>query len=253
MTISEQSCQILAAAQLTGRLSHNSRTINEQAIRELMAENPYWSLASTVVEGLNIDEDDVLAVVVKSFGITMEEFMADEASTISPERTAAQLVHGLSELLAAAKTGATVALATGHPGSLAEVYRWIGELVVAAGGSLWLIQPRTPATHGHFLDQVGGVIMLSDEGSLMHTHEQEGLGTLLSTNKPDWLLADHGFAAAGIDVGIPTVAIYDTDDPAIPLAASVTKDIIAIPMNDNQTNSLTAAAVRAFWTSLNHG
>ena len=241
--------QPLIDAHLTGELTHNSRLINEQAVRELIAQNPYWGLRLTACDQVGRDFDVLRAIIVESFGITMADFEGSETSMINPERTATQLHHGLTTLLEAAKAGKTIALATGHPGSMMETYRWVGELITAAGGKMWTIETHYKAPHGHYLDQIGGVTTLSDEGSLMHSHDSDGLEELLSAAPPDMLLADHGYAAAGVNAGIPTVAFYDTDDPALPIAATITPSLIHIPMNDNQTNGLTAQAIRAFWGS----
>jgi len=234
----------LEEAALTGRLNHNSRAINTQAVRELVAHNPYWSLSLKAVETLELDFDEALDRLIASLGLTRAEFDEHDEGYINPERTEEQLRKGLGELFGAAATGATILLATGHPGSMTETYRLLGVELERAGGKLWRLGERTPTPGGRFLDELGGVIVLSDEGSLEHTHADEGLRQLMDDRRPDWVVSDHGYAAAAIDLGISTVAFFDSDDPALPLAATVCDNVIAIPMNDNQTNIKTATALK---------
>ena len=95
-----------------------------------------------------------------------------------------------------------------------------------------------------WLDWVGDCMAVTDEGSLLHTHLGLNMPKLLETGNIDLVVADHGFAVAAINAQIPVVAFFDTDDPAIPLAASIQPNIIAVPLNDNQKNNATAEAFR---------
>ena len=58
----------------------------------------------------------------------------------------------------------------------------------------------------------------------------------------DLVVADHGFVGAAIAAGIPTVAIMDTNDPALAVVAGRGADVTVIPMDDNRPlNSYVAA------------
>lgn len=236
----------LEEASLTGTLNRNSRETNTQAVRELVAGNPYWSLSLKAVESLKLDFDEALDRLIAGLGLTRAEFDERDEAYINPERTEEQLRKGLDELFRAAATGATILLATGHPGSMTESYRLLGAELELAGAKLWQLGERIPTPGGRFLDELGGVIVLSDEGSLQHTHADEGLRQLMHERQPDWVVADHGFAAAAIDLGIPTVAFFDSDDPALAIAAAVCGNVIGIPLNDNQTNIRTATALKPY-------
>jgi hypothetical protein len=241
----QQRAGILAAARLTGELRNNSRAINEQAIRELMAKNPYWSLRLKTVEDLNLEFNDALERLVKACGIDKEVFESHKSAYIDPATTVQRWDEALKVLDVASKAKETILFATGHPGSLLEFYRLLAERARAGGAQVidTIERVRTPTRH--YLDTLGGVIVLSDEGSLMHTHDDEGLSLILRALKPTLVVADHGYAAAAINEAIPTIAIFDTDDPALPLAASIHDNVVAIPMNDNQTNLRTANALSA--------
>jgi hypothetical protein len=77
----------------------------------------------------------------------------------------------------------------------------------------------------------------------LHTHGAEPMRDLLrELDTVDLAVADHGFAGAAIAVSIPTVAIMDTNDPALAVVARRGADLTIIPMDDNRPqNSYTAA------------
>jgi len=60
---------------------------------------------------------------------------------------------------------------------------------------------------------------------------------LLGKVKADLVVADHGFAGAALNHAIRTLAIYDTDDPALPVAAYLGEPVRAIPVHDNRYNA----------------
>lgn len=243
--ISAQGITALVETQLTGRLAHNSRKGVEHAVQRLIANDPYWSLNLQLVMEAGLDAGEVLSRLITSLGLTRSEFEARDDASINPERTAQQLFAALNKLHAVARDGGSILLATGHPGSLLESYRLLGDWLQNSGGKIWELPPHTLSRSGHYLDMVGGVVVLSDEGALVHTHSDEGLRERFGLqDKPDIVVADHGFAAAAIDAGLQTVAIYDVDDPALPLAATLCDHVIDVPLNDNQTNLYTAHALR---------
>jgi uncharacterized protein YbjT (DUF2867 family) len=61
---------------------------------------------------------------------------------------------------------------------------------------------------------------------------------------PALVVADHGFAGAAVAAGIPTVAIMDTNDPALAVVARRGADhLTVIPMDDNRPQNSYAAAL----------
>jgi hypothetical protein len=238
-----QRAETLKEAHLTGELRNNSRSINEQAVRELLARNPYWGLKLKAVRELDLEYDDAIQQLAKACGIDVETFLSHDKAYIDPETTVKAWDRALKLLDSAAEAKATVLFATGHPGSLLETYRLLAERAREGGAVIVDRVERLKTPSRRYLDTVGGVVVMSDEGSLLHTHDDEGLIEVIRHYKPDLVLADHGFAAAAINEEVPTIAIFDSDDPGLPLAASLSDDILAVPMNDNQTNLLTAKAV----------
>jgi threonine dehydrogenase-like Zn-dependent dehydrogenase len=59
----------------------------------------------------------------------------------------------------------------------------------------------------------------------------------------DLVVADHGFAGAATAAGIPTVAVMDTNDPALAVAARRGADLTVVPMDDNRPQNSYAAAL----------
>jgi ribosomal protein S2 len=60
----------------------------------------------------------------------------------------------------------------------------------------------------------------------------------------DLVVADHGFAGAAIAVGIPTVAVMDTNDAALAVVARRGAHLTVVPMDDNRPQGSYAAALR---------
>jgi hypothetical protein len=57
------------------------------------------------------------------------------------------------------------------------------------------------------------------------------------------VVADHGFAGAAIAAGIPTVAVMDTNDPALAVVAGRGADVTVVPMDDNRPLNAYSAAL----------
>lgn len=96
------------------------------------------------------------------------------------------------------------------------------------------------------LDFVGSVAIASDICGAPHTHEcsimEQYLTSCLETI--DLVVADHGFVGPALNRGIRTVAVMDTNDPAIAVAKSLGANLVVVPMNDNRPNQVLAEAAR---------
>jgi hypothetical protein len=68
---------------------------------------------------------------------------------------------------------------------------------------------------------------------------------------PDLVVADHGFAGAAVAEGIPTVAIMDTNDPALAVVARRgAEGLTVIPMDDNRPQNSYAVALEVLQATL---
>ena len=163
---------------------------------------------------------------------------------IDPARTAAGLVEAGERIRDTAGPGGRLVFATGHPGALLlyymELARWAGEL----GGEVLAANGRGRFEKGVGLDWAGSVGLLGNGAGLFHTHSPEPMREVLAElGAVDLVVADHGFAGAAIAAGVPTVAVMDTNDPALAVAAGRGADATVIPMDDNRPLNSYAAAL----------
>jgi hypothetical protein len=245
MLLSPSLKQTLIELKLSGTLNRNTPESNRQAIREMLAHNSYWTFGSEAVAGYGLTYDKAAAIMAAALGMTVKRFASDEVCFIDPDMTVRGLTDGLERLQTVARDGGRILLATSHPGSMLGFYTVIGRYLVELGGELVVPEAPVPAVDNRWIDAVDGVLVLSDEGNLMHTHDGMGMKELIQTLKPDIVMSDHGFAMAAINASVSTVAIFDVDDPALAIEASANpENIIGVPMNDNQTNIRSAVAAR---------
>ena len=112
----------------------------------------------------------------------------------------------------------------------------------------------TVATQGRYgqdvpLDWVGPIAVLGDGASLLHTHSPAPMQEVLArVGAPDLVAANHGFAGAAVAVGVPTVAIMDTNDPALAVSARRGADLTVVPMDDNRAQNSYLAALEVLKT-----
>jgi hypothetical protein len=163
---------------------------------------------------------------------------------IDPVRTAAGLLEAGERVRAIAEAGGRFVFATGHPGALLFYYlglaRWVEEL----GGETLTAETGGRYGRGVSLDWVGPVGALGNGASLFHTHSPDPMRDVLrELGAVDLVVADHGFAGAAIASGIPAVAIMDTNDPALAVAARRGADLSVVPMDDNRPQNSYAVAL----------
>ena len=118
----------------------------------------------------------------------------------------------------AARRGERVLFATGHPGDLDPLYGAIADLAAARGARI--VRPG----EGIFWSDLGAgrrwtiafhgsVGMVTDEERPRHSHRPEPMEVMLTAERPDLVVADHGFAGAAIEAGVETLSIADVNDP----------------------------------------
>ena len=102
-------------------------------------------------------------------------------------------------------------IATGHPGGLDLLYRELERLLATHGaGSSRRPTASRGATlasaHDWSIGYLSGVGMLTDGRVPRHTHWPDAMHRMLETERPDLVVADHGFAGAAIEAGVETVS-----------------------------------------------
>jgi hypothetical protein len=184
--------------------------------------------------------EEVLGFMAEVTGCSAD--IADEGcdELIDPARTVQGIVDGATRLKAAAESGALLLAATGHPTGLLHHHIRVAEAYRRAGGKMLLLREDEDLGIGRRgrhteVRYVGDVGCLADWGSLKHTHSPSAMEALLEAEPwPDLVLADHGFAGAAIERGIPTIAIVDINDHALAVAWAEKRDVVLIPMDDNR-------------------
>lgn len=161
---------------------------------------------------------------------------------IDPAATITALERHVERLAAAAAQRLPVLIATGHPTGLLAHYMALARELQAAGCAL-----LAPADGEAFDSDEGrrrevryldGVACVSDGASLRHTHRDEAMRAMLGQltadgDRPGLVVADHGFAGAAITAGLPTIAIADVNDVALPLAQVRGLTDAVLPLDDN--------------------
>jgi hypothetical protein len=241
----------LVKSGITGEIGSHGAKTNLDSIDRLLKLDPYVTFGiDTVNEAVRqrqVDHAAVIKVMADALGTTIDRFQQPGPGYIDPQWTATKLSLMLDRLTESAQKRRLFLLATSHPGSLLTYYSMLGRFVAKQGGTVYRVQQPFQVGEYRWFDQVDGVHVLSDEGNLMHTHDSGGFAHFLRgmSQKPDVIVADHGYAGAAINAGIYTISIHDVDDPGIPLAEHLGSNVLIVPMNDNQLNVPTAVALQA--------
>jgi hypothetical protein len=191
------------------------------------------------------DFEEAYEAVARKTGYPPDREETPGRGSIDPARTAAGLLEAGERVRAVAEGGGSFIFATGHPGALLFYYLGLARWVEDLGGRI--LAAPTPGRYerrGVPLDWVGPVGALGDGASLFHTHSPEPMrGVLAELGAVDLVVADHGFAGAAIASGIPTVAVMDTNDPALAVVAGRGADLTVVPMDDNRPQNSYAVAL----------
>lgn len=131
--------------------------------------------------------------------------------------------------------------ATGHPTGLLAVHLPLARLALECGASL-----LTPAEGWAYsgsgfgrprrIRYLGDVAMLDEKGAFVHTHDaapMEHMLAELGAARPDLVIADHGWAGAAGEAGVPTVAFADSNDPGLFVGEAEGKIEVVVPLDDN--------------------
>jgi hypothetical protein len=190
--------------------------------------------------------DDVVELMARLVGVSADPDHRRGADRIDPDLTISGLIRMAGHLAAAAGPGRRVIVATGHPAGLLAVHLPLARALAATGTEL-----LTPArgwtyeltTHNGLVTReiryVGDVAMVSTRGELNHTHSARPMSAILAelaatdADPPDLVLADHGWAGAAGQAGIPSVGFADSNDPALFVGEHEGRIAVAVPLDDN--------------------
>jgi Phosphatase len=182
--------------------------------------------------------EDIVRIVGEAAGVPIDEFATEGSPDIDPGAVLDACAAMGDRLADAARRGERVLFATGHPGDLDPLYGSIADLVEARGATI----VRPAAGESWFDDHVGhawtiayhgAVGMVTDGERPRHTHWPEAMRRILAAERPDLVVADHGFAGAAIEAGVETLSIADVNDPALIVAKAQGRTRIVVVLDDH--------------------
>jgi hypothetical protein len=182
--------------------------------------------------------EDIVRIVGEAAGVPIDELATEGSPDIGAGAVLDACAAMGERLSEAARRSERVLFATGHPGDLDPLYGAIADLVEARGarivrpaaGETWfdehLGHPWTVAYHG-------AVGMVTDGERPRHTHWPEAMRRMLAAERPDLVVADHGFAGAAIEEGVETLSIADVNDPALIVAKAQGRTDVVVVLDDH--------------------
>lgn len=226
----EQLRRHLVASRLSGRVATTVQSCRGNAAR-MVSGDPVFTFGLS--DWKEVTLDDVATAMAAAGGVWEHDPEAPpelaDSAWIDPEATLAG-IRSHRDALAGflAGGGGRVLVATGHPYGLLSHYAAVVRALDRAGCAL--LRPlagrrgllRQPDGRPCFIGYPEGVAAMSYAGGLHHTHlpgyMEAMLDELGGPDAVDLVLADHGFAGAAIEAGIPTLSIADVNDPALLVA-----------------------------------
>ncbi len=239
----EELVRALEAGRVAGVATHPLDNVIGNA-RLLLEGDPDKQFGLTgLQDGLVLQ--DVLDLVSAGSGVAIDPTQGFGDVLIAPEPIL-DACEALGRRLAlAAEGGERVLIATGHPGGLDLLYREWERLLLTHGGRV--IKPadgvswRDPRLeHDWSIGYLSGVGMQTDGRVPRHTHWPDAMHRMLAAERPDLVVADHGFAGAAIEAGVETVSVADVNDPALLVAKAQGRTDVVVVMDDH-------VAADAYW------
>lgn len=189
--------------------------------------------------------DDVLALMAQRCGVSPDALLDAGEDTIDPALTVERLDAMAGQLRGVAADQGRVLVATGHPTGLLAVHIEVVRALNAAGCTVlippasWRDTDRAGKPHERHVRYMLGVAVATQGANLLHTHSpvpmQVMLAALATSGEamPDLVVADHGFAGAAGQAGIPTVGFADSNDPALFVGEAEGDVAVCVPLDDN--------------------
>jgi hypothetical protein len=238
----------LIAAGITGPHQSHGRAKNIEKIHALLEGGSDDSFGLGGLDPYSAGE--VLGFLAELTGCSSDIADLECDEVIDPDKTIASVMVAAQRIEEHARRGGTLLIATGHPTGLLENHVRIGDAFREAGGKLLRLREEERLSlpgRGREVRYVGSVACLADWGQLLHTHSSAAMEALLESQPwPEMVLADHGFAGAAVERGIPTIAVMDINDSALAVAAAEGNDLTIIPMDDNRPPRLYEPVWRLF-------
>lgn len=184
---------------------------------------------------------DVLDLMAKRAGVIADPGHRYGQDTIDPDLTI-DATDAMADRIAQALSNDNPRLlfATGHPTGLLVIHLALARLAAQRGATLltpaegWVYR-GTGFGRTRVIRYLEDVAMLDDKGGFVHTHDPAPMEAMLAAldERPDLVVADHGWAGAAGEAGIPTVGFADCNDPALFVGEAEGKIDVVVPLDDN--------------------
>lgn len=225
----------LRAGKAAGVAAHPLDNVRRN-IELLIEQDPDKLFGMTEMPG-RFGFDGILDLVEAEAGAPIDRSARSGEVHIAAEPILAACEALGDRLAAAAANGERVLVATGHPNGLDVLYRELARLLGERGAKLLhpaegatVREPGRPPWRIRYLGDVG---LVTDETVPKHTHAGDAMRRMLRDERPDLVLADHGFAGAAIEAGVETVSVADVNDPALIVAKAQGRTRVVVVMDDN--------------------
>jgi hypothetical protein len=232
----EELAQALVAGGVAGPAGHPHHNVFGN-IRKLVEHDPDKLFGlSGMPEPFGFE--DIVGIVGEASGAPIDA-LATEGSPDIDAGAVLDACEAIGERLAAAAgRGQRILFATGHPGDLDPLYGAIAELTAGRGARV--VRPAegvswsdVDAGHGWTIAYHGAVGMVTDGERPRHTHRPGAMERMLEEERPDLVLADHGFAGAAIQAGVETLSVADVNDPALIVAKAQGRTEVVVVLDDH--------------------
>jgi hypothetical protein len=224
---------------ITGDVATGRDSNTTNIVRMLDRETNY-DFGLTWADGW--DYARVVALMADRVGIDPDPSRTEGSDTISTDRCLDALDQMADAIAAVAGRRGSVLLATGHPTGLLVVHQAVARALRAAGCRVITAADERPVPIENRpvkVLYVPDVAVLATRAHLLHTHRPEPMRTVLAAvdGPPDLVIADHGWAGAAAEAGLPTVGFADCNDPALFIGEAEGKVDVVVPLDDNVTPS----------------
>jgi hypothetical protein len=184
------------------------------------------------------DFEDIVRIVGEASGVPIDA-LATEGSPDIDSGAVLDACEAVGErLAAAARRGERILFATGHPGDLDPLYGAIAELAHAVGAQIarpaeGVSWSDDDAEHSWTIAYHDAIGMVTDGERPRHTHRPDAMERMLGEERPDLVVADHGFAGAAIQSGVETLSVADVNDPALIVAKAQGRTEVVVVLDDH--------------------
>lgn len=231
----------------------NTRDANLRAIRMMLDGTAFYTfgiqrVADALAKGM-LDEAGVVALMARANGLSSSAEFLGDYGIIRASAALDGLIRAAHLFRRCVRARATLAFGTGHPGAMLTYYNRLAAYARSRGCTVALGEVGSKVGVDWYLDHIGDVAVTSDYCGVLHGHSTRPMDAVIETfGEPiDLVIGDHGHAGSAINHGIACIAVMDTNDPALEVAAHLeVENLVVVPLYDNRPNFVTAQLADLF-------